>query len=79
MAIKFILEYKIKDIEKQLGTKAIFNKQFNEYILTGVSEEKLLELGFEFCGYSLRTNNPMYRYENIEAIYEQQNLHIYEI
>lgn len=79
MAVNFILKDTINVIAEKLGTKAQLDNKFGlEYLLPNVTEEKLIEAGFKYIGTD-RENRPMYRYENIEAIFMENLLHMYEL
>lgn len=78
--INFSLKTMTTYLDNKLGSKGHFEKKFGlEYLVPNVNEEKLLEVGFEFIGYDFEHNYPMYRYENLEAFYNETILHIYEI
>lgn len=78
--VKFILKNKIKDIATQLNTEATLDTKFEqEYLLPNVTEESLLEYGFTFINYDSLNKYPIYRLENLEAIFSEGILHIYEI
>lgn len=80
MTTKFVLKDIIKKLAENLNTKATLDNKFElEYILPNVTEEQLLEQGFEYVGKSQYTNYPMYRKENLEALFLDSVLHIYEV
>lgn len=69
-------------IKNTLGvTMKLVNEFDVEYIATApVSEEQLVNLGFEFTGFSSGVKCPMYRLgANIEAIFDDTILHIYSL
>ena len=80
--IKFNIDEIIDNIADALGTTyepATTNTTFREYVLPNVIEEDLIEYGFEFVGLSEVTKLPLYVYENLQAHFDEQILHIYEV
>lgn len=80
--VKFDLETAIESIANSLETtykKVKIFKYSKEYILPNVEESKLLELGFEYKGLTTATKLPLYEYENLIAIFEDQVLHICQV
>lgn len=67
-------------LDNKLGSKGHFEQKFGlEYLVPNVTEEKVLEAGFTFVGYDFQHNHPMYRYQNLEAFFDEGILHIYEM
>lgn len=80
--VKFNLETAIESIANSLETtykKVKTFKYSKEYILPNVEESKLLEFGFEYKGLTTSTKLPLYEYENLIAIFEDQVLHICQV
>lgn len=69
----------IDGIASKLNTKARYSQFSEEYILSNVDVNKLEEIGFEFVGYDNANKYPIYRYENLEAIFDRGIVHIYQI
>ena len=79
MVTRFKLDKIIKVLENKFGTKAMYvHKLGGEYTFGNLTEDKLKEAGFEFYGYDMLHNYPMYRYENLEGYFDQQIFHLYE-
>ena len=57
------------------------NVQSPEYVAQGqITEQNLMDMGFEFIGMSSYVKCPIYRYgKNIEAIFMESILHIYDL
>lgn len=78
--------YNIDAVVENLKTETsinfkLINEMDAEYVAMGeISEQELLDIGFEFIGYSDYVKCPMYRLgKNIEAIFDDTILHIYTI
>lgn len=79
MVAKINLKKSINEIATALDAKAELCEKFGtEYKLYFVTNEKLENFGFEFVGFNVLHHNPMYRYENLEAIFEDSVLYLYE-
>ena len=80
--IKFNLDNAIDSIATQLETtykRASDLDYIKEYTLPSVSEEKLLNIGFNFKGMTTSTHIPLYEYENLIAVFDNQLLHICQV
>ena len=80
--IKFNLDEAIKDIANQLETtykRTTETDYIKEYLLPNVEESKLLEIGFIYKGNTTYMNSPLYEYENLLAIFDDQILHICQV
>ena len=79
--IVFDIQTVINKLTKSLGIKfKLKNNGSPEYIATAPVEEKgLLDANFKFIGYSSYVRCPMYRLGNIEAIFDEGVLHIYDL
>ena len=76
------IENVIKQIETATDVKMKVANQFDpEYISMGqITEENLTDLGFEFVDYSSNIKCPIYKLgKNIEAIFDDTILHIYDL
>lgn len=77
--VRFNLRNMATYLDSQLGSTGHFESKFGtEYLVPNVDEDTLIAAGFEFIGYDFQENHPMYRYENLEAFFDQTILHIYE-
>ena len=77
--------YNLKSIvtalEKKSKQKAIVDKIFNtDYMFGNIDETMLKDVGFEFITMSNKAGfkTPIYRMGNIEAVFVDQILHMYE-
>ena len=80
--VMFDIENVIKQIETATSVKMKLVNQYDpEYISTGqLTEDDLTDLGFEFVGYSSNIKCPTYRLgKNIEAVFNETILHIYDL
>lgn len=80
--IKFNLDKAIEDIANQLETtykRATDTGYIKEYLLPNVEESKLLEIGFIYKGNTDYMQSPLYEYENLLAIFDDQILHICQV
>lgn len=79
--IKYDISNIVAQIETATGVKLKLVNQYDpEYIASGqISEEDLFALNFEFSGYSSYIKCPIYRLGNIEAIFNETILHLYDI
>lgn len=71
-----------KQLETATGVKLkLANLIDPEYIAIGqITEQQLKDFGFEFVSYSSYIKCPIYRYgANIEAIFNESILHIYDL
>ena len=69
----------ITSLENKLDSKSRYSLFTDEYIMSNVTEQKLLENGFEFKGYDNSKKYPIYRFENIEGIFDKGVLHLYQL
>ena len=69
----------IDGIASKLNTKARYSQFSEEYILSNVDVNKREEIGLEFGGYDNANKYPIYRYENLEVIFDRGIVHIYQI
>lgn len=78
--MRLILNDLTDSLDTKLGSKGKWEPRFEqEYIMSNVSEEALVEYGFKFISYDVMHKYPIYRYENLEAVYDEDNvLYIYE-
>ena len=80
--VVFDIEMVVKNLEEATNIKfKLKNVQSPEYVATGViQEEDLTDFGFRFIGYSSYIKCPIYRYgKNIEALFNETILHIYDL
>lgn len=64
-------------IAKKAGTKAILDNKFKlEYLISNVTEEILVELGFEYKEKSAFHICPLYKKGNILALFDETILHL---
>lgn len=80
--IIFNIENVANKIQETTGVKLkLKNFQSPEYVSLGqITEEDLINIGFKFIGYSSYIKCPIYRYgKNIEAIFNETILHIYDL
>lgn len=70
MITKLNLEVEANKLADKVEGKAYLDTKFgNEYTITEVTEDTLLEEGYKFIGNSSYTNFPMYQKENISGIF----------
>lgn len=55
-----------------------FKDSGNEYLISDVTEEMLLDIGFEYKGLTLGTISPYYILDNILAYFDDELLHVVE-
>lgn len=75
------LESIVTALEKKSKQKAIVDKIFNtDYMFGNIDEAMLKDVGFEFVTMSNKAGfkTPIYRMGNIEAVFVDQILHMYE-
>lgn len=80
--IKYNIDELINKIETSYMQKAYLSTKLGkEYIIGNIESSQLIDLGFELVSKSNECgiNTPIYRLGNIEAIYIQSLLHIYEV
>ena len=80
--VVFSIENVVKQLEDSTNVKfKLKNIQSPEYVATGIIQETdLTDFGFKFIGYSSYVKCPIYRYgANIEAIFNESILHIYDL
>ena len=80
--ITFTLEYVVNKLSEDTGVSfKLKNVQSPEYVSQGqIAEQDLLNMGFEYIGMSSYVKCPIYRYgKNIEAIFMESILHIYDL
>lgn len=78
----FDIDKVVKRLENATDVKfKLKNIQSPEYVAKGsIQESDLTEIGFKFIGYSSYVRCPIYRYgQNIEAIFNENILHIYDL
>ena len=81
-----MVKFKLNDIIEEIASKldTTYHKEDTisnsyEYTLPNIEESQLLEIGFIFEGNSLVTELPIYRYENLQAHFDDTLLHIYQV
>ena len=79
--IKYDIDSVATQIETATGIKMKLVNEFDpEYISLGqITEDDLVDLGFEFSGYSSYVKCPVYKLNNIEAIFDDTILHLYDL
>ena len=78
----FGIDIVINMLETATNVKFKLVNEFDkEYISLGqISEQQLLDVGFEFTGYSSYVKCPVYQLgKNIEAVFNETILHIYDL
>lgn len=82
MNIKYSLDTVVSSIVELSGGSKQKTKKFegsqDEYLLSDVTEEMLIELGFEFKGYTCYGAAPYYEKGNILAYFDDVVLHVME-
>lgn len=71
----------LKKIEQATNQKAHLDPKLKvDYVMGNVTEKQLLDIGFEFIEMSNKIGNvcPIYRMDNIEAIFNGNLLYIHE-
>lgn len=80
METKFNLIDIVKLIETTSNTKARLDNKFGlEYLIPNVSEQNLIDAGFEFKEKSSFNVCPIYQRANILAHFDESILHVYEL
>ena len=80
METKFNLIDMVKLIETTSNTKARLDNKFGlEYLIPNVSEQNLIDAGFEFKEKSSFNVCPIYQRANILAHFDESILHVYEL
>ena len=80
METKFNLIDIVKLIETTSNTKARLDNKFGlEYLIPNVSEQNLIDAGFEFKEKSSFNVCPIYQRANILAHVDESILHVYEL
>lgn len=80
METKFNLIDIVKLIETTANTKARLDNKFGlEYLIPNVSEQNLIDAGFEFKEKSSFNVCPIYQRANILAHFDESILHVYEL
>lgn len=80
METKFNLIDVVKLIETTANTKARLDNKFGlEYLIPNVSEQNLIDAGFEFKEKSSFNVCPIYQRANILAHFDESILHVYEL
>jgi hypothetical protein len=70
MLVKLNLEVEANKLAQITETKAILDDKFkNEYIITEITEDILIEEGYKFIGFSGYTKYPLYQKENIYGMF----------
>lgn len=70
MIIKLNLETEANKLATKSEGKAILDDKFkNEYIITEMTEDILIEEGYKFIGFSGYTKYPLYQKENIYGMF----------
>ena len=80
--IVFNIEVVVNKLSQQTGVSfKLKNMQSPEYVAQGqINETDLISMGFEFIGMSSYIKCPIYRFgKNIEAIFNESILHIYDL
>ena len=80
--ITFDIETVVTRLQNDANVKfKLKNVQSPEYVATGAIQEKTItDFGFRFVGYSSYIKCPIYRYgRNIEALFNETILHIYDL
>lgn len=81
MTTHYNLDVVVKKIETVSGHKAVKDNIFRtEYMIGNLDEDTLFDIGFVFVTMSNRGGfkTPIYRMGNIEAVFVDQILHVYE-
>ena len=76
------LDIIVEEFEKVSGEKAVKEMIFKtDYMFGNITEEMLLDFGFEFVTMSNKAgfDTPIYRLGNIEAVFVGQILHMYKM
>ena len=80
METKFNLIDVVKLIETIANTKARLDNKFGlEYLIPNVTEQNLIDAGFEFKEKSSFNVCPIYQRANILAHFDESILHVYEL
>ena len=80
METKFNLIDVVKLIETTANTKARLDNKFGlEYLIPNVTEQNLIDAGFEFKEKSSFNVCPIYQRANILAHFDESILHVYEL
>ena len=80
MKTKFNLIDIVKLIETTSNSKARLDNKFGlEYLVPNVSEQNLIDSGFEFKEKSSFNVCPIYQRSNILAHFDEGILHVYEL
>lgn len=80
METKFNLIDIVKLIETTSNTKARLDNKFGlEYLIPNVSEQNLIDAGFEFKEKSSFNVCPIYQRANILVHFDESILHVYEL
>ena len=80
METKFNLIDIVTLIETTANTKARLDNKFGlEYLIPNVSEQNLIDAGFEFKEKSSYNICPIYQKSNILAHFDEGILHVYEL
>ena len=80
METKFNLIDIVKLIETTSNSKARLDNKFGlEYLVPNVSEQNLIDSGFEFKEKSSFNVCPIYQRSNILAHFDEGILHVYEL
>lgn len=80
MKTKFNLIDIVKLIETTSNSKARLDNKFGlEYLIPNVSEQNLIDTGFEFKEKSSFNVCPIYQRSNILAHFDEGILHVYEL
>ena len=80
METKFNLIDIVKLIETTANTKARLDNKFGlEYLIPNVTEQNLIDAGFEFKEKSSFNVCPIYQRANILAHFDESILHVYEL
>lgn len=61
-----------------IDKKKKFEDSADEYFISDVTEDMLLELGFEYKGYTMYGIAPYYELDNILAYFDDVVLHVME-
>lgn len=83
MKTKHNLESIVKSIKEAsngiVEKKKKFEDSADEYFISNVTESMLLDLGFEFKGYTMYGAAPYYEKDNIMAYFDDVVLHVMEM
>lgn len=80
--VVFDIETVVTMLEDATDVKFKLASEFDkEYVAQGqVTEQQLTDIGFEYVGISSGIKCPMYQFgKNIEAIFDESLLHIYDL